>query len=196
MAPELPDMDAQDLAEVFDEDHLDSNSARFANNDEELSFDNLPDVYDATRADGDEDDDDAVIGDDLDDDEIVELSLQDEGDEDESADADYDRFESPDDADDDQLGEDEIELSYIGDLNSMAGAHSGAQRYELRNLSDEDLRELGYRTDAEKPRKSPAMPVADDAKTRARTAHQEELLDEGVEETFPASDPVSVKHIT
>jgi hypothetical protein len=26
--------------------------------------------------------------------------------------------------------------------------------------------------------------------------HQEELLDEGIEETFPASDPVSVKHIT
>ena len=26
--------------------------------------------------------------------------------------------------------------------------------------------------------------------------HQDELLDEGVEETFPASDPVSVKHIT
>jgi hypothetical protein len=29
-----------------------------------------------------------------------------------------------------------------------------------------------------------------------RKAHQEELLDEGVEETFPASDPVSVKRIT
>lgn len=27
-------------------------------------------------------------------------------------------------------------------------------------------------------------------------SHQEELLDEGIEETFPASDPVSVKHIT
>lgn len=26
--------------------------------------------------------------------------------------------------------------------------------------------------------------------------HQESLLDEGVEETFPASDPVSAKHIT
>jgi hypothetical protein len=36
-----------------------------------------------------------------------------------------------------------------------------------------------------------------------RTAHEErihrhrdELLDQGVEETFPASDPVAVKHIT
>ncbi len=26
--------------------------------------------------------------------------------------------------------------------------------------------------------------------------HKDELLDEGVEETFPASDPVAVKHIT
>jgi hypothetical protein len=31
---------------------------------------------------------------------------------------------------------------------------------------------------------------------KERRAHQEELLDEGVEETFPASDPVSVKRIT
>ena len=27
-------------------------------------------------------------------------------------------------------------------------------------------------------------------------SHQESLLDEGIEETFPASDPVSVKHIS
>lgn len=30
----------------------------------------------------------------------------------------------------------------------------------------------------------------------AEKDHQEDLLDEGVEETFPASDPVSVKRIT
>jgi len=39
--------------------------------------------------------------------------------------------------------------------------------------------------------------------THGRNAHEErihrhkdELLDQGVEETFPASDPVAVKHIT
>jgi hypothetical protein len=39
--------------------------------------------------------------------------------------------------------------------------------------------------------------------THGRTEHEErihrhkdELLDQGVEETFPASDPVAVKHIT
>ena len=33
----------------------------------------------------------------------------------------------------------------------------------------------------------------DDNKQTENKKHQEELLDEGVEETFPASDPVSVK---
>jgi hypothetical protein len=33
----------------------------------------------------------------------------------------------------------------------------------------------------------------DDDKQTENKKHQEELLDEGVEETFPASDPVSVK---
>jgi hypothetical protein len=36
----------------------------------------------------------------------------------------------------------------------------------------------------------------DSKDTQDRKARQEELLDEGVEETFPASDPVSVKRIT
>jgi hypothetical protein len=31
---------------------------------------------------------------------------------------------------------------------------------------------------------------------RPDKAHHDELLDEGIEETFPASDPVAVKHIT
>ena len=33
----------------------------------------------------------------------------------------------------------------------------------------------------------------EDDKQTEKKKHQEELLDEGVEETFPASDPVSVK---
>ena len=33
----------------------------------------------------------------------------------------------------------------------------------------------------------------DDKTSENRKKHQDELLDEGVEETFPASDPVSVK---
>jgi dihydropteroate synthase len=33
----------------------------------------------------------------------------------------------------------------------------------------------------------------DEKQTENKKKHQEDLLDEGVEETFPASDPVSVK---
>ena len=33
----------------------------------------------------------------------------------------------------------------------------------------------------------------DDKQSENNKKHQEDLLDEGVEETFPASDPVSVK---
>ena len=33
----------------------------------------------------------------------------------------------------------------------------------------------------------------DDKQAENKKKHQEDLLDEGVEETFPASDPVSVK---
>ncbi|HTK36464.1 MAG TPA: hypothetical protein VL358_14425 [Caulobacteraceae bacterium] len=38
-------------------------------------------------------------------------------------------------------------------------------------------------------------PLATDDDDEAES-HQEELLDEGIEESFPASDPVSVKRIT
>jgi hypothetical protein len=172
--------DGQDVAEVFDEDNLDSDSARLAKDDEELNFDNMPDVFDSTSAVGDEEDDDGPIGDDLSDSEIVELSRQaiDESDEDEGEEEDDAYRASEDLEDDDDEDSDEVELSYAGDLNTVAGAHSGAQRYESKNLSDEDLEELGYK------------------KIEADAKHEDEQLDSGLEETFPASDPVSVKHIT
>lgn len=44
-----------------------------------------------------------------------------------------------------------------------------------------------------------AVPIADlepSSRTEKGKSHQDALLDEGIEETFPASDPVSVKRIT
>ena len=193
-----PDIDGQDIAEVFDEDNLDSDGMRVARNDEELNFDDMPDVYDATKADGDEEDEDAIIGDDLDDGEIVELSLQDEDEnEDEADDPDFLAAESLDDADEEEDGPDDVALSYAGDLNTTPGAHSAAQRYESRSLSDEDLTELGYQ-DAAAEKKSFEAPKSVEAKQAEadEKAAEDERLDQGVEETFPASDPVSVKHIT
>jgi hypothetical protein len=195
---EMPDIDAQDVAEVFDEDNLDSDSRRLARKDEELNFDDMPEVYDATRAQGDEDDDDAIIGDDLDDDEIVELSTQSEDeDEDEEDDDDYRASETLED--DDEEADDEVGLSYAGDLNTASGAHSAAQRYESRSLSDGDLAELGYKTAPKEPKtfdEKSNKPEKADAEAQAQSDHEDENLDAGLEETFPASDPVSVKHIT
>lgn len=54
-------------------------------------------------------------------------------------------------------------------------------------------------TDAPHARKIPAEDgKPDQLKDRVvgETTRQEALIDEGIEETFPASDPVSPKHIT
>lgn len=66
--------DGQDGAEAMDDDVV-------GRDGEFRTFEELPDVLDVTQAEGDADDDDALIGEDLDDDEIIELELeQDPGD--------------------------------------------------------------------------------------------------------------------
>ncbi|HWT52483.1 MAG TPA: hypothetical protein VN113_09915 [Caulobacter sp.] len=63
--------DEQDGAEALDEDVV--------GKDGELrTFEELPDVLDVTQAEGDDDDDDALIGEDLTDEEIVELEQDDD----------------------------------------------------------------------------------------------------------------------
>ncbi len=212
--------DAQDTAEVFDEDNLSSDGARIAGRDG-LTFEEMPDVYDVTRAIGDDDDDEAVIGEDLDDSEIVSMSLdndQDDADpedddlrlrdQDAYADEDADPTDLADDNRDerDKVGyraADEVGLHDAGDLNDTQGARSGAQRYESARVSDEDLAKLGYAKPSEEKRAFSDKPDSDDnLKTdrtpegHAQAKREDELLDEGIEETFPASDPVSVKHIS
>lgn len=66
--------DGQDGAEAMDDDVV-------GRDGEFRTFEELPDVLDVTQAEGDADDDDALIGEDLDDDEIVALEReQDPGD--------------------------------------------------------------------------------------------------------------------
>jgi hypothetical protein len=206
-----PDFDGQDMAEAWDEDNQDSDSQRLARGDDEMNADELPDVYDATRRVGDDDDDDALIGDDMDDADIVELALDDDEDDQDAEDDPYrlrtaDAFDDEDDdeldLDDDatnldadvaRLSPDEVELEDAGDLNNRAGAFGSARRFESSRLSDEDIERLGYAT--KEPRSfDPERDRTDEE--NALHARQDALLDQGVEETFPASDPVSVKHIT
>ncbi len=65
--------DEQDGAEAMDDDVIGKDG-------EFRTFEELPDVLDVTQAEGDEDDDDALIAEDLDDDEIVALEEDEDGD--------------------------------------------------------------------------------------------------------------------
>jgi hypothetical protein len=160
---DTPDYDEQDVAEVFDEDNTNPDEARSGGEDAE-QFEDLVDVFDVTSKIGDADDDEAEIGEDLDDEDIVG-----EAENDDDADAedddlrgrlgDADRLEDPDDdnergADeanridghDDSAASDEVELTYAGDLNDVAGAEGSAADMESEGeLDDDDLRELDYK---------------------------------------------------
>jgi hypothetical protein len=63
-----------------------------------------------------------------------------------------------------------------------------------------DHSDIRRETDVDTPyaRRAPDTPGKPDQlkKTAGAEDRQEALIDEGVEETFPASDPVSVKRIT
>ena len=140
-ATTIEEADPQDLAEVFDETNLTKDGEEIAN------FDDLPDVYDATQALGDERDDDALDAGEVDPDALDDEDLEDDPDDDDELRDDLetepeDALPSDDDNDD------------VADEAPTDGAPDHVQR------------------------------------------HQDDLLDEGVEETFPASDPVSVKRIT
>lgn len=63
--------DGQDGAEAMDDDTI-------GRDGEFRTFEELPDVLDVTRAEGDADDDDALIAEELDDEEIVELEQDDD----------------------------------------------------------------------------------------------------------------------
>lgn len=217
---ENPDIDPQDLAEVYDEDNLLPDGDRLAGGDDGLTFDSMTDVYDATSAVGDEDDDEALIGEDLDDEDIIALETQDDMDDDDledddlrdrdaqalagedDEDDDFDDDEESDlDADVARLGPDEVQLEDAGDLNNREHAMGSAKRFESARLSDEDLSRLRYGEADTSGAPAPAERSFDPAGERTpaeqdRHDRQDELLDQGVEETFPASDPVSVKHIT
>ena len=63
--------EGQDGAEAMDDDVI-------GRDGEFRTFEELPDVLDVTQAEGDADDDDALIAEELDDDEIIELEQDDD----------------------------------------------------------------------------------------------------------------------
>jgi hypothetical protein len=167
MASDLPDMDfdQQDVAEVFDEDNTNLETDLYSGRENPETLDEIPDVYDATRAVGDSDDEAGLIGEEMDDEEIVALeraSDQDDADleDDDLVARDAEEFDVEEDLQDvgdvgaedfddtDAIaarGPDEVELEYAGDLNDLEGAEASAADLESARLSDSDLRELDYK---------------------------------------------------
>ncbi|PTS86227.1 MULTISPECIES: hypothetical protein [unclassified Caulobacter] len=71
MTPAANDADDVDLAQAFDEDNQ-----NLAGEGEMKIFEDLPEVLDVTVAEGDADDEDALIAEELDDDEIIALERE------------------------------------------------------------------------------------------------------------------------
>jgi hypothetical protein len=172
--------DPQDRAETSDEAKLDEGA------EEMRTFEELDDVRDYTRADGDEDEDDVALeAGDYDPD---ELDADDLDEDEEDVEGKY--LVSNEDIDDgmaeDDPGADTIEgLDQVDDADRVTGGEDDFTNFQSKGASQSDLERLGYADDPAKG--ASAEDVAD-----RRNAHTEENLDEGIEETFPASDPVSI----
>jgi hypothetical protein len=117
------DWDGQDQSEVFDEDNQNPDSAGGAGN-EMRTFEELPDVIDVTAAEGDADDDAALIAEELDDDEIIQLE----------SDAELADFE------DDELAArmpEELDDDRIDDLDPASAYLSEEAGLDIRDEADE-----------------------------------------------------------
>jgi hypothetical protein len=146
MAAEFPGLEEQDQAELFDEDNVEGVDAP----QEGATFEEIPDVYDATHRVGDETEGlgeldaadfeaDAIDDEDLEEeDEVIDEDVYDETDEEDVADPDLlDRVAAQ--------GRDEVDLEYQPDVEGRRGARAGAGGYEARGeLDDDDVADLGY----------------------------------------------------
>ena len=181
MTADLPNsdaLDADDIAEAFDETHYSEDGEAVVEPD---LFD---DAYDDTQKLGDADDEAAL---DLDEAEVDPDALDDEDTEDDELDGEIDEFQPEDndipggddldgDFDEDALDENEIEgLDVVADADTVEGGEDDFTNFQSRTVSDADLAALGY------------------GKADTSDPHTEANLDEGLEETFPASDPVSIR---
>jgi hypothetical protein len=212
---DLDGADPQDQAEAFDESH---NTDELGYPDETRSFepDLFDDVYDATSKQGDADEDDVALdAADFDPDELSDSDTDEEDGEEMYLDDDLE--DEDDDLEEDDFrtltsesmvaSADEADIQLVDNVDDSTNTgDTMTRRYEsTRELSEADVRSLGYgkeetamSDDKTKPGTEPPITGSGArAEDVADTSHprQEELLDEGVEETFPASDPVSVKHV-
>ncbi|WP_295704824.1 hypothetical protein [uncultured Brevundimonas sp.] len=132
----MPDYDEQDQAEVYDETHLDDEG------DGEFLLDEADSVLDVTQADGDADEEE------FDEDDIDidgELALDGvEAEADALLGVDGEKINQSDAGSNGLQADDEVELVYAGLMENERGAQASAAHWEAKNLSDDDIADLGY----------------------------------------------------
>ena len=148
--PDTYEADTQDSAEALDETMLDDHEEL----NEMRTFEELPDVLDVTRADGDRDDDEALA---LDADEFDEEAI---GDDDTEEDNELDYRAAPQEreddidglGDEDSFDEDALDAASsiegldeeVSDAGLVSGGEDDVSNFQSKNLSDEDLENMGY----------------------------------------------------
>ena len=172
--------DDQDGAEAFDETNLDDDQDL----GEMRTFEELPDLLDLTTAEGDRDDDEGLAVDAADFDEAAfDEDAPEDDDELHYRAVAVDEDEDGDAFDEDQIEPDSIDgLEEIADADLVSGGEDDFTNFQSKGLSDEDLERMGYARRAIAP-----GDIEDNRDPRTENA-----LDEGLKETFPASDPVSI----
>jgi hypothetical protein len=146
------DAEPQDSAETLDETNYDDGEA----SDEMRTFEELPDVLDVTRAEGD-DDDDAALAIDADefDEEVVGDDLEGELEEDDELHYRAATEEHEDDidglGDEDTYDEDSIDAESsiegldqeVEDADEVLGGEDDTSNFQARDVGDDDLERMG-----------------------------------------------------
>ena len=201
---DLDGADAQDRAEAMDETHLTKDGGMIAN------FDTIADAYDATTEPGDSDDDEPLDADDYEAEDLDTLEVgEDELEDDDGpyqpdigVNAAAEDFNAGDARETDAPGADDVEgMRIVRNADSVEGDEDDVSNFQSKRLSDADIARLGYGASASKPSPGEESPPAAPSRGTGATPedvednrdpHTEKNLDDGVEETFPASDPVSI----
>jgi hypothetical protein len=148
--PDPYDAEPQDSAEALDETVLDENEDL----GEMRTFEELPELFDVTRADGDRDDDEALALDAAEFD--ADAIADDDAEEDNELDYRAATQEREDDidglGDEDGFDEDAMDVASsiegldeeVADADLVSGGEDDVSNFQSRNLSDDDLERMGY----------------------------------------------------
>lgn len=152
------DFDPQDQAEAFDETNTvggEGVDSALEPAGEMRTFEELPELFDATRADGDRDDDEALAldADEFDEDAVDDADFEDDNELDyraatEEHEDDIDGLGPEDGYNDASVSAQEIDgLHEVRDADEAEGGEDDFTDFQAKGLGDEDLKAMGYSED-------------------------------------------------